>query len=112
MLEQILKSVISYVVPAILGFLVAIIRNNKKKNDNMKELLLSLKDADMTLLQCNISNAYFYYEPFKKMPDYIYKNVLNQFKAYKELKGNDYVDSLVEKMKSWEITRTDILKDK
>ena len=46
------------------------------------------------------------------MPDYIYKNVLNQFKAYKDLKGNDYVDSLMEKMKSWEITRTDIIKDK
>ena len=105
MLEQVLKSIISYLVPAILGFLIAKVVNYRKKNDGLKEGL-------KTLLQSNISNAYFYYEPFKKMPDYIYKNVLNQFKAYKDLEGNDYVDSLVEKMKSWEITRTDILKGK
>lgn len=105
MLENILKSVISYVVPLILGFLIAKVVNYRKKNDGLKEGL-------KTLLQSNISNSYFYYEPFKKIPDYLYRNILNQFKAYKDLEGNDYVDSLMEKMKSWEITRTDILKDK
>lgn len=105
MIEQIIKSVISYVVPAIFGFLIAKVVNYRKRNDGLKEGL-------KTLLQCNISNAYFFYEPFKEMPDYIYRNTLNQFKAYKDLEGNDYVDSLMEKMKKWEITRTDILKDK
>lgn len=103
MVEQVIKSIISYIVPTILGFLIAKVVNYRKKNDNLKEGL-------KMLLQCNISNAYFFYEPFKKMPDYIYRNTLNQFKVYKNLDGNDYVDSLMEKMKKWEITRTDILK--
>lgn len=103
MFEQILKSVISYLVPAILGFLIAKVVNYRKKSDSLKEGL-------KTLLQSNISNSYFYYEPFKKIPDYLYRNILNQFKAYKDLEGNDYLDSLMEKMKSWEITRTDIIK--
>lgn len=102
MIEQIIKSIIGYVVPAILGFLIAKVINYRKKND-------SLKNGLKTLLQSNISNTYFLYEPLKKIPDYLYKNVKNEFKAYKQLDGNDYVDDLMEKMKDWELTRTDIL---
>lgn len=105
MIEQIIKSVIGYLVPLILGFLIAKLTSYKKKND-------SLKNGLKTLLQSNISNTYFLYEPLKSIPDYLYKNVLNEFKAYKQLDGNDYVDDLMEKMKQWEITRTDILHDK
>ena len=104
MIEQIIKSIIGYVVPAVLGFLVAKLINYRKKND-------SLKNGLKTLLQSNISNTYFLYEPLKKIPDYLYKNVKNEFKAYKQLDGNDYVDDLMDKMKQWEITRTDILRD-
>ena len=102
MIEQILKSVISYVVPAILGFLIAKVINYRKKGD-------SLKTGVMTMLQSNLTNTYYYYEPIKKIPDYIYKNFLNELKAYEDLDGNDYVHILAEHMKSWEITRTDIL---
>ena len=104
MIEQILKSIISYLVPAVLGFLIAKVINYRKKND-------SIQNGVKTLLQSNISNTYFLYEPFRKIPDYLYKNVKNEFKAYKQLDGNDYVDDLMYKMKQWEITRTDILKD-
>ena len=104
MIEQIIKSIIGYVVPAVLGFLVAKLINYRKKND-------SLKNGLKTLLQSNISNTYFLYEPLRKIPDYLYKNVKNEFKAYKQLDGNDYVDDLMDKMKQWEITRTDILRD-
>lgn len=105
MVDTILKSVITYVVPALLGFLIAKLSNYKKKND-------SLKDGLKTLLQSNITNTYFYYEQFEKIPDYVYRNNLNEFKAYKELGGNDYVESIMTKMANWEITRTDILKEK
>lgn len=105
MLETILKSIIGYVVPAVLGFLIAKVVNYRKKNDSLKEGL-------KTLLQSNISNTYFLYEPIKVIPDYLYKNVKNEFKAYKRLDGNDYVDDLMDKMKDWELTRTDVLKDK
>ena len=105
MIEQVIKSIISYLVPAVLGFLIAKVIGYKKKNDSLKEGL-------KTLLQSNITNTYFYYEPFNKIPDYVYKNVLNEFKAYKQLNGNDYVEHIMQKMIKWEITRTDILKDK
>ena len=31
------------------------------------------------------------------------------FKEYKNLNGNDFIDTLANKMDDWEITRTDIL---
>ena len=103
MVEQIIKSVISYLVPAIIGFLIAKITNYRKKND-------SLKNGLKTLLQSNLTNTYFYYEQFKKIPDYIYKNFLNELKAYENLDGDDYIHTIAEHVKNWEITRTDILK--
>ena len=105
MLEQIIKSIISYVIPAILGFLIAKLTNYKKKND-------SLKNAIMTMLQSNLTNTYFLYEKVKVIPDYVYKNFLNELKAYEGLNGDDYIHTIAKHMESWEITRTDILHDK
>ena len=102
--EQIIKSIISYFVPAILGFLIAKLINYKKKND-------SLKNGIMTMLQSDITNTFFLYDPVKKIPDYIYKNYLNELKAYEKLDGDDYIHTIAERMKSWEIIRTDILHD-
>ena len=103
MIEQIIKVVISYIVPALIGFLVARVVNYKKKNDG-------LKNAIMTMIQCNISNTYFLYDPIKQIPDYLYVNTLNQYKAYKDLGGNAYIEHIMSKMENWEITKTDILK--
>lgn len=105
MVEQVIKTIINYVLPLILGFLLSQVRNYKRKNDG-------LKNGVMTMLQSNLTNTYYYYEPLKKVPDYIYKNFLNELKAYEDLGGNDYVHILADHMKSWEITRTDILKEK
>ena len=105
MVEQVIKTIIGYVLPLILGFLISQVRNYKKKNDGVK-------NGVMTMLQSNLTNTYYYYEPLKKVPDYIYKNFLNELKAYEDLGGNDYVHILADHMKNWEITRTDILKEK
>ena len=110
MVEQILKSIISYLVPAIIGFLIALLKNYKKKNDVIKEQLNVLKDANMTQLQSSISNTYFLYEPIGKIPDYLYRNCLNEHKSYKALGGNDYIEAIMKKMETWEVIRTDILK--
>lgn len=105
MVEQVIKTIIGYVLPLILGFLIAKVSGYRKKNDG-------LKSGVVTMLQSNLTNTYYYYETTKKIPDYIYKNFLNELKAYEDLGGNDYVHILADHMKSWEITRTDILKEK
>ena len=105
MVETIIKTALNYIVPALLGFLIAKVNNYKKKND-------SIKVAIMTLLQSNLTNTYFLYDDTRAIPDFMYKNFLNELKAYEGLDGDDYIHIIAEKMKSWEIIRTDILQDK
>jgi len=104
MVETIIKTIIGYLVPALLGFLIAKVTNYRKKNNSMKI-------AIMTLLQSNLTNTYFLYDDKKAIPDYMYKNFLNELKAYEGLDGDDYIHTIAEKMKSWEIIRTDILQN-
>ena len=104
MIETIIKSVIGIIVSGLAGYLIATIKNYRKKNDG-------IKNGVMTMLQSNLTNTYYYYETTKTIPDYMYNNCLNELKAYEDLDGNDYVHVLAEHMKHWEISRTDILKE-
>lgn len=99
MIETILKAVVSYVIPIILGFLISKVMNVK-----------TLKIALMTLIQSNLTNTYFVYEQLKEIPDYVYRNWLNLLKIYEKLGGNDYVHELSKRMEEWNISHTGILK--
>ena len=109
MKAQIIGIVINFIVSGVLGYCVKALKDYKKKlkvKVNEEELL---KKALMTMLQSNLTNTYFVYSTKKKIPDYVYKNWCNEFKIYKQLGGNEYCDTLNERMEQWEIVRTDIL---
>ena len=102
MTGQIVGIIINFIVTSLLGYSVAIVKNYKKKNNSIEKAL-------MTMLQSNLTNTYFVYEKLEAIPDYVYKNWLNELKEYESLGGDDYVHTLAEKMKNWDIVRTDIL---
>ena len=104
-MSGIINTVITFVVSGLLGYSVSVIKNYKKKTT-------STNNALKILLQNNLTNSYFVYSIDKKIPDYVYRNWLNMLKEYKALGGNDFVDTLSHKMESWEITNTNILKEK
>lgn len=111
MKTQIIAIIVNFVVSGLLGYSVNVIKNYKKKlkeKNNEEELL---KVAITTMLQSNLTNTFFVYSSKKKIPDYVYKNWLNEYKIYTELGGNDYCHTLQKKMELWEITNTDILND-
>lgn len=104
-----LTTAINFIITAALGYCLSVIKNqNTKRKEKTEEEGLT-KLALMTMLQTNLTNTYFAYEHMKAIPDYIYKNWLNELKVYESLGGNDYVHILAKKMESWEITHTDIL---
>ena len=102
MTQQIIGIVVNFIVTGLLGYAVATIKNYRKKNSATNKAL-------KIMLQSNLTNTYFVYNDKKVISDYVYRNWLNMFKEYKELGGNEYVDTLAEKMENWEIVRTDIL---
>ena len=102
MKEQIIKTILQFFLTGALGYCVSVIKNYKKKNG-------SISNALKIMLQTNLTNTFYYYADEKKIPDYIYKNWLTMLKEYENLGGDDYVHTLADKMKSWELVRTDIL---
>lgn len=100
--KQILDIVLKYIVPIILGYCLNVIKNYRKKANATNKAL-------KIMLQSNLTNTYFVYSSKKKIPDYVYRNWLNMLDEYENLDGDDYIHTLFEKMKQWEIVRTDIL---
>ena len=98
MVETIIKTSVSVIVSGVIGYCISQIKG-----------LRSIKQSLMIMLQSNLTNTYFAYEKMGKIPDYVYKNWLNELKGYESLNGDDYVHVLADKMKSWEIVKTDIL---
>lgn len=103
-MESIIIKVINYFVPIILGFCVGVIKNYSKKTKATNKAL-------KIMLQNNLTNTYFVYSTKKKIPDYVYRNWLNMLDEYEALEGDDYIHVLSDRMKTWEIVRTDILCD-
>ena len=103
MIETIIKSVIGVIVSGLVGYLVATIKNYRKKNDSIKMGL-------MILLQSDLTNTFYYYEPFGEMPDYVYRNFFNKLKSYEDLGGDDYIHDIAERVKKFKIIRTGIIK--
>lgn len=98
MVETIINTILSIVISGLVGFLIGQVKSFK-----------AIKNSLMIMMQSNLTNTYFAYEKIGKIPDYVYKNWLNELKGYEALDGDDYVHVLAEKMKSWEIVKTDVL---
>lgn len=102
MIETIIKAAVGFLIPIVLGYCLGYIKK-KRKNDVVQNQALVM------MLQNNLTSTYFFYKSVDQIPDYIYKNFLNMLKVYENLDGDDYVHVLAEKMKDWEIVKTDIL---
>lgn len=110
MVESILKPAISVIVSGALGYCISKIKSYKKKLKVKDEENNLTKEALMTMLQSSLTNTYYVYKELGKIPDYVYKNWLNQLAIYEKLGGDDYIHILADKIKGLEIVRTDILK--
>lgn len=110
MVTTIISTAITFVVSSILGYCVSAIKNYKKKLKDKTENEEIQNQALLTLLQAQLTNTYFVYNEMGEISDYVLRNWLNLFKIYKQLGGNDYVDTLKQKMDAWVVVKTDILK--
>lgn len=110
MVTTIISTVITFVVSSILGYCVSAIKNYKKKLKDKTENEEIQNQALLTLLQAQLTNTYFVYNEMGEISDYVLRNWLNLFKIYKQLGGNDYIDTLKQKMDAWVVVKTDILK--
>lgn len=110
MTQTIINTAITFIISSILGYCVSVIKNYKnklnQKNENEKVQNVALQ----TILQSQLTNVYFVYQEIGEIPDYVYKNWLNMLSIYEKLEGDGFIHTLADKMKTWKITKTDILK--
>lgn len=109
MLQTILNTIVTSIIGIILGYCVSVIKNYKGKISKTKENENVQNKALLYLLQNQLTNTFYVYNELGEITDYVLKNWINSFKIYKQLGGNDYVDTLKEKMMAWKVVKTDVL---
>lgn len=110
MIQTILTVSVSTITGSIIGYCISTIKKYKNRLELESQKSKVRDEAFMYLLQDSLTNTYYFYEQKQQIPDYIYKKWINMKKCYEKLGGNDYIHTLDEKMKSWDLEKTDILK--
>lgn len=92
--EIVLKFVgtaVSFITTGILGYLVAKLKDYKKRD-------ISQEEALKCLLRSNITSKYYVYSELKEIPLYEKENINYMYEQYKAMNGNSYVGGLVEEI--------------
>lgn len=106
---KVVLTIVGVVVTGSLGYLTAKVKDYKKKIAEKEANEKVQNTALLYLLQSQLTNIFFVYNEMGEISDYVLRNWVNLFKIYKKLGGNDYVDTLKQKMDIWRIVKTDIL---
>lgn len=109
-MQTIITTTLSTLTGITIGFLINKLKEYRNKIENNKKNNNVQNEALKLLLQSNLTNAFFVYDETKRVKDYQYKNWLNMLKIYEVLGGDDYIHELEQRMKTFDIIKTDILK--
>ena len=92
--EIILKFIgtsVGFITTGVLGYLVAKLKDYKKRDINQEEAL-------KCLLRSNITSKYYVYSELKEIPLYEKENINYMYEQYKSMGGNSYISGLVEEI--------------
>lgn len=99
--EIILKAVltiVSFSITGTLGFMIARLKDYKKRDKNQEEAL-------KCLLRSNITSKYYVYTELKEIPLYEKENIDYMFEQYDKMGGNSYVEGLVKEINALPIKK-------
>ena len=94
MLDEIISKIIGFIVPALLGFIIAYFKSQSEQKKALKCLLRSA-----------ITKIYYKYTDLGSIPIYEKENVAYLYAQYKAMKGNSYIDDLYPKIMSLPISK-------
>ena len=92
--EIILKFIgasVGFITTGVLGYLVAKLKDYKKRD-------ISQEEALKCLLRSNITSKYYVYNELKEIPLYEKENINYMYEQYKSMGGNSYISGLVEEI--------------
>lgn len=65
--------------------------------------LRSIQEGQRCLLRADMLHTYYKHRETQTIRQYEYENFIMEYKAYKALHGNSFVEHIYEEVKSWEI---------
>ena len=86
-------------VSGILAFVVLFIRPIRDKVTGARELREGLRCQ----LRSDMLRTYYRHKDDKTIRQYEMENFIMEYKAYKALKGNSFVDLIEKEVKTWEV---------
>lgn len=89
--ELIVKSIVNYVIPLLLGYFICGIKNYRKRDASQEEAL-------KCLLRSTITSKYFVYTELGSIPDYEKENINYLAECYFSMGGNSYVQTIVKEI--------------
>ena len=95
---KVILTVVGFITTGVLGYLVAKIKNYKKRDTNQEEAL-------KCLLRSNITSKYYVYNEMGSIPVYEKENIDYMFEQYKSMGGNSYVERIVKEINDLPIKR-------
>ena len=96
--NDILKYIITSILSLVIGFLVKVIKDYVSGEKIEREAL-------KCLLRSNIVTQYYIYRDLGLIPFYVKESIIQEENAYKGLKGNSFVEDLVNEIKSWKVEK-------
>lgn len=99
--EIILKAIltiVSFSITGTLGFMIARLKDYKKRDKTQEEAL-------KCLLRSNITSKYYVYTELKEIPLYEKENIDYMFEQYDKMGGNSYVEGLVKEINALPIKK-------
>ena len=95
---KVILTVVGFITTGVLGYLVAKVKNYKKRDTNQEEAL-------KCLLRSNITSKYYVYNEMGSIPIYEKENIDYMFEQYKLMGGNSYVERIVKEINDLPIKR-------
>lgn len=88
---KIILTIVGFVVTGVLGYLVAKIKEYKRKDNNQEKAL-------KCLLRSAITSKYYVYTEIGSIPTYEKENVAYMYEQYKAMGGNSYIDNIMREL--------------
>lgn len=103
MIEKAITSLIGCIVTGIFGFLVGKIKSAKDEKKLYLNENKTQSEAIKSLLRASMVSTYYRYKNTKKIPYYEKESWYLEYKSYKQLGGNSFIDTIEKEIDSWEI---------
>ncbi len=118
---DILRTIVNFIVTGVLGYLVATLKEFKKKKkekedtllkkiENIEKKLEKLDQEDLLQMKSDLSNKFFVYDAMDEVDDYLVESFRKECERYFDRGGDSWVHPMYEKSIEWEIKPTGYLK--